>query len=812
MTLNSSPLTYPPSSSPPAVNERRKRKLPPGTPYQLKHRRLWINDEFLGHSFRRPSINGIRVASDDKENHHRGPITTEGPFIDYDSAEDAESDRESNIDSRADCVQRLAITETMPRSGEGSEQSPKHSPRIKTSSGKTYYVDCAAKHDLRNEQLIASRPVIAFGKLATSFYGVDIHRLVDQIPRKAKQQTHNVRNQEVPCPSNETPQLHENTNKRQTMLWTEKYRARRFVDLVGDERTHRNVLRWIKCWDPVVFPCMNKPKQKAAFGEDEAEQRQHRKILVLTGSPGLGKTTLAHVCARQAGYEVVEINASDERSSGIVKGRIRDCIGTENVRGINSKGIGGTTRKAGKPVCVVVDEVDGVVSGSSGEGGFIRALVDLVALDQRNSTILRPTSEITSSSKKKGDKFRFLRPMILICNDVYHPALRPLRASNIAEIIHIRKPPLDKVVARLKTVFDKEGVACDNDGVRRLCEAAWGFSNRKENRNSSSDAGEGDMRGIFVIGEWVATKMRASAKSNVQINKKWVEENLMEHLSHGGGSSRGLGRSGAKETVERVFSDGAGFPQLTLTQEAKDTSKISDGLSLGVSELAKGAAMDRLREMIDMGGESDRILNDCFIAYPTHSWQDDTLLSKPNAAYEWLHFHDRLSSKVHIGQDWELAPYLSHSILGFHHLFASPAKHFWATEHNYLDENEEQLLPFSGPRADYSAFEAHKQNQATLLGLQSSLSIPLLRSFRSSEDISMDLLPHLIRMLMPDVKPTIVGSSGDHRSLVSVRKEGERDMIRRAVEAMAAVGVRFERVKVEASQTGINTFIYRMEP
>ena len=99
-----------------------------------------------------------------------------------------------------------------------------------------------------------------------------------------------------------------------------------------------------------------------------------------------------------------------------------------------------------------------------------------------------------------------------------------------------------------------------------------------------------------------------------------------------------------------------------------------------------------------------------------------------------------------------------------------------------------------------------------MLGLQSSLSIPMLRSFRSVQDLSVDLLPHLVKILTPNVKPIVVGGSGDQRGIVSVRKEGERDMIQRAVEAMGAVGVTFERVRVESGQNGNASFAYRMEP
>ena len=810
----------PPSSSPPPILEKRKRPHELEIPVQVKKKTLITKDEGPGRvGFRTFASNTPDTWSLKANTLDNAPSKWQGPFADDDTDDDdgGEANNVSMFDpleSGSPLETDVAPTfeSTLARPDKSWQQHSSYRvPRAKTSSGKTFTIRSKKAHTpMPYEKLVAERSTTAPGRATKSYYGVDVHKLLDEATKDAKHEKY--KSSDAPRPSIEAPISSKKSRKGQAMLWTEKYRARKFTDLVGDDRTHRDVLRWLKGWDPIVFPGTSRLKPTTKLMETEQEPRPQRKILLLTGPPGLGKTTLAHVCARQAGYEVVEINASDERSRDVVKGRIKDCVGTENVRGTNAKDAAGTTRKAGKPVCVIVDEVDGVVSGSSGggEGGFIKALIDLITLDQKNSSVLGSASTNVVRSKKKGDRFRLFRPMILICNDVYHSSLRHLRASTLAEIIHIRRPPLEKVVARLKSVFDQEGVACDGDGVRRLCEATWGVSERKETRTSSSGTGEGDMRCILVVGEWVAAKMRASTGKTARLTKRWVEEHMLESLSHEGGAARGLGRGGAKEVVERVFVDGAGFPKAVFTAPSS-ICKTEHGDSLGVSELAKHTAMGRLRDVVDTCGESDRVLTDCFTAYPACPFQDDTFLSKPNAAHEWLHFHDRLSSKVYGGQEWELGPYLSQSILGFHHLFASPAKNSWVSQKHW-DDNEEGLLPFSGPRADYAASEALKQNKAVLLGLQSSLSPQLLRSFRSAEDISTDLLPNLIRMLAPEVKPIIVGGSGDQRGVVSVRKEGEREMIQRAVGVMGAVGVTLERARVEMGQNGISNYIYRMEP
>lgn len=682
---------------------------------------------------------------------------------------------------------------------------------IRGCSGSVRHVQKRVKQcPLTYERMIADRSVTEPGKATKSYYGIDIHKLLDEA--KAEAPPMSSVQQSIEAPAHPT-----RSSKLVNQMWTEKYRATKFRDLIGDDRTHRSVLRWLKGWDPIVFPGLAKAMQKKNKTKDvEGEERAHRKILLLTGPPGLGKTTLAHVCAKQAGYEVLEINASDERSRNVVKGRIKDAVGTENVKGVSMQHGGKTVRKPGKPVCVVVDEVDGVVGGSGGtggEGGFMKALIDLIQIDQRNSAKKsNPTSGNATRNKKNKDNFRLLRPVILICNDVYHPSLRPLRTSSLAEIIHVRRVPLEQVVLRVKSIFEREGIQCDGDGARKLCEISWGLSASRD-RGNTKGANDGDIRGVLVEAEWIAHKLRSGgSSSSARLTKRWLEQHVIRTSSEGN-LSRGLGRAGTKEIVERVFLDGAGFPYDRRSAGtfkdpfSKDTSKVP----VGVADLRKRAGISRLREMVDACGEYDRCVTDCFLTYPTRTYQDDTKLSKPNTAYDWLCFHDMISSKVFSNQDWELNPYMSQATIAFHHLFAS-AEGSGDSERYGNEEDDEEEHPFSGPRADFAAFEAGKQNHSMLVEFQSSLSAPLLRTFRSKESVATELIPNLTLMLAPDIKPTVVGVRGDQGGIASVRKEGERALVRSAVRVMQGLDVKFERTRVETEIGSHAGWIYRMEP
>jgi len=159
------------------------------------------------------------------------------------------------------------------------------------------------------------------------------------------------------------------------MSLTEKYRPKTASELIGNEKAIQ--------------------KFKEALREG--------KHCFLYGEPGIGKTSATYALAADFGYNVVEMNASDERR----KGELEALLGRVRMKGL-------------RKVLYLLDEVDGIKNW-----GLIQ--------------------KILASS---------IHPIVMTANDMYKV---PDKTTALCVKIRFYRPRIDDVVERMKKVAAAEG-------------------------------------------------------------------------------------------------------------------------------------------------------------------------------------------------------------------------------------------------------------------------------------------------------------------------------------------------------------------
>ena len=197
--------------------------------------------------------------------------------------------------------------------------------------------------------------------------------------------------------------------------WTERYRPTTLSEVRGNNKARDKLEEWARTWD------------------------DHREPVVLHGAPGVGKTSAAHALANDLGWEVVELNASDQRTGD----DIERFAGRASRNATLAGSVGG-----------------GDASGGDGSGG--RQLIVLDEADNIHHQYDRGGKRAVTELLKGASQ-----PIVLIANE-YYDMSNGLR--NAAREIEFRDVSARSIVPVLRDILRKEDIEFDEEALERIAD------------------------------------------------------------------------------------------------------------------------------------------------------------------------------------------------------------------------------------------------------------------------------------------------------------------------------------------------------
>lgn len=207
--------------------------------------------------------------------------------------------------------------------------------------------------------------------------------------------------------------------------WVDKYKPKTLDDIYGNEKNIEKIINWLK-----------------VFKDNSLVNSKFRNAILLSGSPGIGKTSIAHILLENAGFDIIEFNASELRTSKVLVEKLENILSGKSIKTMFNNNI---------VTGIIMDEIDGIESRKECSSS------ELVEIINNNTK---------KSNKKKKNKVLVVNknPIICICNTI-NKGINPLLSS----VIHIKfNTPTDNEIYKLILKINNKEDLQINDALLNL--------------------------------------------------------------------------------------------------------------------------------------------------------------------------------------------------------------------------------------------------------------------------------------------------------------------------------------------------------